>query len=175
MFGDRNRRTPWLPLWGSWLPRKGQTERAAWFDFGCYYLTAVPSQSACSADSSPKGRAKGRCRICPQITIFRFIPRAPHWRGKWSDVFLPPLNGYFADTAPDRKPPVRRGPPPHPPGPQAEADAEADAEAEAEADADAEAEADAEGDKEREGEGILARLSPGRTRFLGNTAQWVLP
>ena len=26
---------------------------------------AVPSQSACSADSSPKGRAKGRSRICP--------------------------------------------------------------------------------------------------------------
>ena len=24
----RNRRAPWLPLWGSWLPRKGQTERA---------------------------------------------------------------------------------------------------------------------------------------------------
>ena len=24
----RNRRTTWLPLWGSWLPRKGQTERA---------------------------------------------------------------------------------------------------------------------------------------------------
>ena len=90
----------------------------------------------------------------------RFIPRAPHWRGKWSDVFLPPLNGYFADTAPDRKPPVRRGPPPHPPGPQAEADAEAEAEAEA----------DAEGDKEREGEGILARLSPGRTRFLINSS-----
>ena len=63
------------------------------------------------------------------------------------------------------KPPVRRGPPPHPPGPQAEAEAEADAEADAEA----------EGDKEREGEGILARLSPGRTRFLGNTSQWVLP
>ena len=48
----------------------------------------------------------------------RFIPRAPHWRGKWSDVFLPPLNGYFADTAPDRKPPVRRGPHPIPRDPK---------------------------------------------------------
>ena len=34
-------------------------------DFCCHYLTVAPSQSACSADSSPKGRAKGRCRICP--------------------------------------------------------------------------------------------------------------
>ena len=30
-----------------------------------HYLTSVPSQSACSADSSPKGRAKGCCRIIP--------------------------------------------------------------------------------------------------------------
>ena len=52
-------RPPWLSLWESWLPRKGQTERASRRDFGCYYLTAVPSQSACSADSSPRGRAKG--------------------------------------------------------------------------------------------------------------------
>ena len=58
-------RSPWLPLWGSWLPRKGQTERASMADFCCHYLTAAPSQSACSADSSPKGRAKGCCRICP--------------------------------------------------------------------------------------------------------------
>ena len=28
----RNRRPPWLPLWGSWLPRKGQTERGTRFD-----------------------------------------------------------------------------------------------------------------------------------------------
>ena len=61
----RNRCTSWLPLWGSWLPRKGQTERASMADFCCHYLTVAPSQSACSADSSPKGRAKGRCRICP--------------------------------------------------------------------------------------------------------------
>ena len=58
-------RAPWLPLWGSWLPRKGQTERASMADFCCHYLTAAPSQSAGSADSSPKGRAKGCCRICP--------------------------------------------------------------------------------------------------------------
>ena len=64
-LANRNRRTPWLSLWESWLPRKGQTERASRRDFGCYYLTAVPSQSACSADSSPRGRAKGCYRICP--------------------------------------------------------------------------------------------------------------
>ena len=31
-LANRNCRTPWLPLWGSWLPREGQTERAARFD-----------------------------------------------------------------------------------------------------------------------------------------------
>ena len=63
-LAGRDRRTPWLPLWGSWLPHRGRLRGLHGF-FECYYLTAVPSQSACSADSSPKGRAKGRCRICP--------------------------------------------------------------------------------------------------------------
>ena len=45
----------------------------------CYYLTAVPSQSACSADSSPKGRAKGCYRIRPpnyNLTLCR-VKRIP--------------------------------------------------------------------------------------------------
>ena len=35
------------------------------------FLTAVPSQSACSADSSPKGRAKGAAAPVRKITIYR--------------------------------------------------------------------------------------------------------
>ena len=51
--------------------------------FECYYLTAVPSQSACSADSSPKGRAKGCYRICPPSYNFPFQYRqtSDHFSG----------------------------------------------------------------------------------------------
>ena len=50
---------PWLSLWESWLPRKGQTERVPRSNTRFQSSNGVPSQSACSADSSPKGRAKG--------------------------------------------------------------------------------------------------------------------
>ena len=49
---------PWLSLWESWLPRKGQTERVPRSNTRFQSSNGVPSQSACSADSSPKGRAK---------------------------------------------------------------------------------------------------------------------
>ena len=52
------------PSGGAGCPVRGRL-RGQYIDFFCYYLTAAPSQSACSADSSPKGRAKGHCRICP--------------------------------------------------------------------------------------------------------------
>ena len=41
-------------------------------NFGYHFLTAAPSQSACSAASSPKGRAKGAAAPARQITIYRF-------------------------------------------------------------------------------------------------------
>ena len=50
---------PWLSLWESWLPRMGQTERVPRSNTRFQSSNGVPSQSACSADSSPKGRAKG--------------------------------------------------------------------------------------------------------------------
>ena len=49
---------PWLSLWESWLPRRGRLRGSRTIEMHLF-PTAVPSQSACSADSSPKGRAKG--------------------------------------------------------------------------------------------------------------------
>ena len=60
----RNRRTPWLPLWGSWLPRKGQTERAEWFNFECYVLLSycvTLSVSLFGCQLSQR-ESQGRCR-----------------------------------------------------------------------------------------------------------------
>ena len=50
---------PWLSLWESWLSRKGRPERVRRSNTRFQPSNGVPSQSACSADSSPKGRAKG--------------------------------------------------------------------------------------------------------------------
>ena len=55
----RNRRTTWLPLWGSWLPRKGQTERATRFDALMLLSHCGTLSVSLTAASSPKGRAKG--------------------------------------------------------------------------------------------------------------------
>ena len=48
---QRTETAPWLPLWGSWLPRKGQSERV-FADCGTLSVSLT-------AASSPKGRAKG--------------------------------------------------------------------------------------------------------------------
>ena len=111
--------------------------------FGAYCPippTPLYTRGACVKKPEP-----GSVQPTDKLQFSGSFPGLRNRRGKWSDVSPLPLNGYFADTVPGRKPPVRRGPPPHPQGPQAEADAEADA--------------DAEGDKEREGEGYPARQS----------------
>ena len=48
---------PWLSLWESWLPHGGRLRGCRTIEMHLF-ATAVPSQSACSADSSPIGRAK---------------------------------------------------------------------------------------------------------------------
>ena len=67
------------PSGGAGCPERGSPERANVAVFCCHYLTAVPSQSACSADSSPKGRAKEYCRICPPK--YNFSPWWIHPKG----------------------------------------------------------------------------------------------
>ena len=82
---------PWLSLWESGLPRKGQSERVPRSNIRFQPSNGVPSQSACSADSSPKGRAKGAAAPVRQITIFIGCPPTA-LAGQWlflaeNDVF----------------------------------------------------------------------------------------
>ena len=60
------RRTSWLPLWGSWLPRKGQTERAS----GAIILLRYPLSQPVRLTALPKGEPRGAAVSARQITIF---------------------------------------------------------------------------------------------------------
>ena len=73
----RGAKRPWLSLWESWLPRRGRLRGCRTIEMH-FFPTAVPSQSACSADSSPKGRAKGAAAPVRQITISRHPCGKPH-------------------------------------------------------------------------------------------------
>ena len=111
---------PWLSLWESWLPRKGQTERVPRSNTSSQPSNIVPSQSACSADRSPKGRAKGtiplppkaRTRYCvissPISTIFsrnlsqRFSPRKnPSMLTFFNNIGFPQIIHNFFLVPPD--------------------------------------------------------------------------
>ena len=50
---------PWLSLWESWLPLWGSLRGSHVTITQFQTSNGAPSQSACSADSSPIGRAKG--------------------------------------------------------------------------------------------------------------------
>ena len=63
------------PYGGAGCPARGRL-RGQHMNFGYHFLTAVPSQSACSADSSPKGRAKGAPAPVCKITICRTAGKA---------------------------------------------------------------------------------------------------
>ena len=70
-LANRNCRTPWLPLWGSWLPRKGQTERAT----RCVRMPLPslrhPLSQPVRLTALPKGEPRGAAVFARQITICR--------------------------------------------------------------------------------------------------------
>ena len=76
-LASRNRRTTWLPLWGSWLPRKGQTERAEWFHFECYVLLSYCGTLSVSLFGCQLSQreSQGRCRACPPNYNLTFIQK----------------------------------------------------------------------------------------------------
>ena len=67
----RDRRAPWLPLWGSWLPHKGQPERAAWFFSSAIILLRYPLSQPVRLTALPKGEPRGATVSARQVTISR--------------------------------------------------------------------------------------------------------